>query len=267
MKASQIVLTLIIAAVVGGGIAFISTAGKEKAGTSGDTAKIAKLEAKIKNLESDYQARFEAMERKALMKPDRPLAKIDGKLGGKVDTLQERVASLEDRMEGIQDIRSGLASDSGDGEGSTSLAEKVIEEIQKNPEKLMRGMMNRHRSSSADRMAERLGLDDDQKAKVKAITDEMSKKMREIWSNRNQDEQMTREERRALMEKAREDMDLAMQEILTPDQYDKFKEMNQGGRGGMGGMFGGRRGRSSRGGRGGGGNRGGGGDRGGGGPR
>jgi len=167
-----------------------------------------------------------------------------------VEANRERIDKLEDVLNRIKDRNSGLAAGGGEngGEGSNGaeLAAKVIEEIQKNPEKLMRGMMDRHRSSSADRMAERLELDEDQKEKAKVIMEDLSKKMRELWTNR--DEEMTREERREQMQKMREEMEQAMEEILTPDQFDKYKEMNTG-RGGMGGMFGGRRGgRSSRGG-------------------
>jgi Spy/CpxP family protein refolding chaperone len=68
-------------------------------------------------------------------------------------------------------------------------------------------------------------LTDEQKPKVKAALEDVQKQMMEA---RN----AAPEERRDKMQTIMADQDKKMKEILTPDQYEKYKAMPRPGRGG-----------------------------------
>jgi Spy/CpxP family protein refolding chaperone len=76
-----------------------------------------------------------------------------------------------------------------------------------------------------NRIDEAVKLTDDQKPKVKAALEDVQKQMMEA---RN----AAPEERRDKMQTIMADQDKKMKEILTPDQYEKYKAMPRPGRGG-----------------------------------
>jgi Spy/CpxP family protein refolding chaperone len=75
------------------------------------------------------------------------------------------------------------------------------------------------------RIDEAVKLTDEQKPKVKAALEDVQKQMMEA---RN----AAPEERRDKMQTIMADQDKKMKEILTPDQYEKYKAMPRPGRGG-----------------------------------
>ena len=105
------------------------------------------------------------------------------------------------------------------------------------------------------RMAEELGLSDEQREQFRAINEQQ----REQFEAIRNDESLSQEDRRAKMRELREARQAQMKEILTPEQQKKFEKMRQGQRRRSGGRRGGRRGGRQGGGRrgGGGGGRGG----------
>ena len=76
-----------------------------------------------------------------------------------------------------------------------------------------------------------LNLTDDQKTKLEEVFKKQGEKMREL----RQDQSLSREDRRAKMQKIQEDSDPDIKKILTPDQYTQYKKLQeqrrQGGRG------------------------------------
>ena len=75
-----------------------------------------------------------------------------------------------------------------------------------------------------DRMAERLKLTDEQKAKVKALLQADAEKMRGLRD-------LAPEERRDKMRAMRKETDTKMKEILTADQFKQWQEIRQNARG------------------------------------
>lgn len=69
-----------------------------------------------------------------------------------------------------------------------------------------------------DQMAQRLGLNDEQKQKIKPILAEQSQKFSELRKVPN----LKLEERRAKYTAIREETNVKLKPILTPEQYDKY---------------------------------------------
>jgi protein CpxP len=88
------------------------------------------------------------------------------------------------------------------------------------PPGMMRG------GPSLDLLAKQLNLTDDQKAKVKPILEARDKKIGEL----REDTSLSPEERRAKMQSLREEITAQMKAVLTPEQFDKWQQMNQRGR-------------------------------------
>ena len=78
------------------------------------------------------------------------------------------------------------------------------------------------------RIDEAVKLTDEQKPKVKAVLEDSQKQMTEA---RN----APQEERREKMQTIMADQDKKLKDILTPEQYEKYKAMPRPGRGGGGG--------------------------------
>jgi protein CpxP len=74
-----------------------------------------------------------------------------------------------------------------------------------------------------DKLTEDLKLTDDQKPKVKEVLEEQGKKMQEMRG----DSSISREDRQAKYQELRKDTEKKMKEILTPDQMEKFKKIQQ----------------------------------------
>jgi protein CpxP len=74
-----------------------------------------------------------------------------------------------------------------------------------------------------ERYTEQLSLTDEQKPKVKAVLEDTMKKRREIMKESGQDRQQMREKMQPVTEAQKK----KMKEILTPDQFKKYQEMNE----------------------------------------
>ena len=74
-----------------------------------------------------------------------------------------------------------------------------------------------------ERMTEQLTLTDEQKPKVKAVLEETSKKMEPIRA----DSSLDRDARMEKMKPIMEEQNKKMKDILTPDQFTKYQEMQQ----------------------------------------
>jgi len=79
----------------------------------------------------------------------------------------------------------------------------------------------RGRGPDFNMLADKLNLTDDQKPKVKAILDDQREQMRAVW----QDQDLSREDRRAKMRSIHEATDAKLKAILTDDQYQQLQEM------------------------------------------
>ncbi len=72
-----------------------------------------------------------------------------------------------------------------------------------------------------DRLTTELNLTDPQKPKVKAVLEDTAKKRRDISRD------LSGEERRAKMRPITEEQNKKIKEILTPDQYEKYQKLQQ----------------------------------------
>ncbi len=86
-----------------------------------------------------------------------------------------------------------------------------------------------------ERVTTELNLTDEQKPKVKAVLEESSKKMREIFSDQSLDQSQRREKMQPILE----EQNKKMKAILTADQFKKYEELNA--RGKKGGKKGGKK--------------------------
>jgi Spy/CpxP family protein refolding chaperone len=86
-----------------------------------------------------------------------------------------------------------------------------------------------------DQIAQQLNLTDDQKAKVKPILDTRDQKMKDLRA----DTTLSQEDRRTKMQTIRQETTDAMKGVLTPEQFDKYQEMQQRARNRAGGAAGG----------------------------
>jgi len=77
-----------------------------------------------------------------------------------------------------------------------------------------------------EQLTQQLNLTEEQKPKVKAILDTRDKKVAEA---RN-DTSLSQEDRRAKMQSIREEITAQMKGVLTPEQFEKWQQMNQRGR-------------------------------------
>ncbi len=71
------------------------------------------------------------------------------------------------------------------------------------------------------KMAEELGLTEDQKEKLQPILKEQGEKMREIF----QDQNLSREEKMPKLKEIREGFTAKIKAILTPEQQEKYEKM------------------------------------------
>lgn len=76
-----------------------------------------------------------------------------------------------------------------------------------------------------NRMTEQLKLTDEQKPKVKAVLEERNKQMQGL-------RELSPEDRRTKMQSLRQETNKKLKEILTPEQFKKYEEMQRGMRGG-----------------------------------
>jgi Spy/CpxP family protein refolding chaperone len=79
----------------------------------------------------------------------------------------------------------------------------------------------RGRGPSIEQLTTNLSLTADQIPKVKAVLDDQRKKMGELF----QDQDLSQDDRRAKMKEIREDVTAKMKEILTPEQFAKWQKM------------------------------------------
>lgn len=86
------------------------------------------------------------------------------------------------------------------------------------------------------RFKEELGLSDEQMEKFKALQDEMRQQMQDV-RRQMREGTLDRDKMRETFEKARDGMQAKIDEILTPEQREKFKGMREN----MRGRFGDRR--------------------------
>jgi Spy/CpxP family protein refolding chaperone len=74
-----------------------------------------------------------------------------------------------------------------------------------------------------EKYTEELKLTDEQKPKVKTVLEDTMKKRREFF----RDSSLDQEQKRAKFREVTEAQDKKMKEILTADQFKKYKEMNE----------------------------------------
>jgi Spy/CpxP family protein refolding chaperone len=74
-----------------------------------------------------------------------------------------------------------------------------------------------------ERYTEQLSLTDEQKPKVKAVLEDSTKKRRELF----RDASLDQEQKRAKYRDSMDAQNKKMKEILTPDQYTKYQELNE----------------------------------------
>jgi Spy/CpxP family protein refolding chaperone len=74
-----------------------------------------------------------------------------------------------------------------------------------------------------EKYTEQLSLTDEQKPKVKAVLEDSAKKRRELF----RDSTLDQEQKRSKFKDVMEAQNKKMKEILTPDQFTKYQEMNE----------------------------------------
>lgn len=77
-----------------------------------------------------------------------------------------------------------------------------------------------------DWLSKQLDLTDDQKTKLKPILDDESKQMKTV----HEDTSLSQDQKRDKMKEIRATTNSKIEDILTPDQQKKFKELNAEGR-------------------------------------
>lgn len=82
--------------------------------------------------------------------------------------------------------------------------------------------MHRGHGSRLDWLSKQLNLTDDQKTKLKPILDDESSQMKSI----HDDSSLSQDQKRDKMKELRESTDTKIEDVLTPDQQTKFKELN-----------------------------------------
>ncbi len=132
-------------------------------------------------------------------------------------------------------------------EALKAVVKETIEERDKEREKeRSQEMVTRGSERMLERLAEQLALSESQKAILKGVFDERSKKFAELFTS-----DMSRDDRRAKMDVMRKEADVAIKQSLTAEQalkYDEISSQMGGDFGGRGGWGGGRGDRGSSGG-------------------
>jgi Spy/CpxP family protein refolding chaperone len=85
------------------------------------------------------------------------------------------------------------------------------------------GGMRGRGGPSIEQLTTNLSLTADQIPKVKAVLDEQRQKMGEVFQNQD----LSQEDRRAKMKEVRDEMTAKMKDILTPDQFEKWQKEQQ----------------------------------------
>jgi Spy/CpxP family protein refolding chaperone len=85
------------------------------------------------------------------------------------------------------------------------------------------GGMRGRGGPSIEQLTTNLSLTADQIPKVKAVLDEQRQKMGEVFQNQD----LSQEDRRAKMKEVRDEMAAKMKDILTPDQFEKWQKEQQ----------------------------------------
>jgi periplasmic protein CpxP/Spy len=82
--------------------------------------------------------------------------------------------------------------------------------------------MHHGHGSRLEWLSKQLNLTDDQKTKLKPILDDESSQMKSI----HEDSSLSQDQKRDKMKELRESTDTKIEDVLTPDQQTKFKELN-----------------------------------------
>ena len=78
-----------------------------------------------------------------------------------------------------------------------------------------------------EKLSEKLGLDENQKAKVKEVLLSQQKENKEVREEMKADREKARAEMKATMKKQHEELKAKLKPILTEDQYKKWEAMQK----------------------------------------
>ena len=244
MKAVNLVIAILVALGVAGIAYFMAS------------AQTADLEKKVKLLEDNLdQTKVElAQAKQELAKAD--TSKLQGEvnelsevLWGKIGELNSKDADFANRIENLEKMPAAaapaVAGNPGDpGDPDAKGDGNPVDELMRGAGRMFGGFRDRMVKRQMETYNKELNLTESQSQDLQKTLAEQTNKMMEGF--RKAFEGGADVDRRQLMEDFMKQRDEAIQAILTPEQFEKFKELEQDQMGGMMRGFGGRGGRGGR---------------------
>jgi Spy/CpxP family protein refolding chaperone len=239
------VVSLIIALVALGAVGAVFALGNKQ---------VEELENQVKLLESNLtQARAElASAREKLAKTDtsamkKDLDELTQNFWTKVGSLGDKDAELEARIEKLASmpapaagpaLAGGQANPDADPNADPDVQD--VQRLMRGANKLFQGFRDRMFDGQMNKYKEQLNLSEAQAADMKKVfseqMDKMAERMQKVFEGGGEDF-----DPRAEMEKFMAERNQMLGEILTPEQFEKFKELEQNEMQRWGGMMGGMR--------------------------
>ena len=240
MKAVNLIIAILVA-FGAAGIAFYMA----NAQTTDLKEKIKLLEDNLEQTKSELGQAKQELAKADTSKLHGEVNELSDALWGKVGDLGKKDAELEARIEKLASMPPPVAAprvEGRPGDPDNSYAEGGEEDLGK----IMKGIGERFKGfgeqmakRQVERYREQLNLNESQAEDLSKLMTEQSQKMME--NMRKMFEGGEQGDRREMMEQMRQDFEDSVAKILTAEQFEKFKELEQSQTRRWGGMFGGGR--------------------------
>lgn len=227
MNAAQLIITVILVVLVGGGVALVTIANMPEMKNYDED--LAYLKTQLNDLTKKTDANSAAISDVA---KQQTTYSATGGLEIKISRLEKRINELENKIDNMPKAAAGTNSPGGvlgRGQEPTGDVGKLLKDLGDDPEKAVREFMKsdvgKGLSNFAKRrvwqgLSRRLNLREDQKESVKQAFDDSFSKLFDMMT----DETMNPEEMRKQGELLREDLEATMRELLDDEQFEEFKK-------------------------------------------
>lgn len=243
MKAVNLVIAILVALAVGGAAYYMASAQ-----TTGLEETVKDLEDELTQTKVELALANKKIEGASTAKLQAQVDELSENLWAKVQDLGRKNAELEAQIAELEKRPAAVAAApkaaGNDGNTDAVPEEEMAREVVKGLGKMVTRGMGQFANRQIDRYKKELDLTDTQAEDVKKILGDSMKKFGDEMRKRFQGGEGGDFDPRTALEDLMKERDTALKDVLTPEQFDKFKELekNQGARwmGGFGGRRGGR---------------------------
>ena len=226
MRIVNMVVAIVVALGAAGAVFMMANAQTEKLEN-----RIESLEGQLNDTKAELAKTRQELAKADTSKLQSEMNELSDALWGRVGDLTKKDAELESQIEQLATAPPAPAvpriargpEDPNNPNGDPDV--KEVQRLVQGAGKLFKGMRDKAFDRQMERYGKELNLTESQSQDVKKILSEQADKMMDsIGKMLEGGEGM---DRRTLMEELAKERDAALQEILTPEQFDKLKEMEK----------------------------------------